>query len=86
MRFLTYMTDLANDYISICSQGFQTALSAGHPPLSSVTFPALRLTGPCGPGGTRHCSQGCSIPMRDAGFQPRGLERHHRPSGRLPLF
>jgi hypothetical protein len=85
MRFLNYMTDLANDYISICSQGFQAALYAGHPPFSTVTYPTVRGTGPC-QGTTRHCSQGCSIPMRDAGYQPMALERHHRPTGRQPLF
>ena len=83
MRFFNYMTDLAHDYTGIC---FQPALYAGHPPLFSVTFPTVGTTGPCSQGNTRHCSLGCSIPMRDAGFQPRSLERHHRPSGRSPLL
>lgn len=86
MRFFNYMTDLAHDYIGICSQGFQPALYAGHPPLFSLAFPAVGTGASCAQGNTRHCSLGCSIPMRDAGFQPRSLERHHRPSGRHPLF
>lgn len=87
MRFVSYRTDLANDYISSCSQGFQAALCASHPPLSAVALPAGRMYGPCGPGATRHCSQGCLMSGgRDAAFQPIGLERHHRPSGRRQVF
>lgn len=86
MRFMNFVTDLANDYIIVCSQGFQAALFAGQPPLSSLTFPAARLNGPCGPATSHHHSQGCTIPARDAGFQPAGLERHHRPSGLQRLF
>ena len=83
MKVMSHKNDLRSSYLIFHSQGCEPCWCVGHPALPGTTLPDSRLSGPCGAAHTSHCPQGCLVSGGpDGAFQPMGLERHHRPSGR----